>query len=126
MWLGKQVAGQKTGYSSLVDRGTVTQNQEVTGVLLEGERRELQLVSPSGYRWKPAVGQEVLVLQDGQAQQQIVGVMEDNSQITAGDVEIYASGGAKINLSGDVLSLSGKIYVNGESLEDYIRRISGT
>ena len=61
MWLSgqhKRPAEQSEGQT-----GIVTMSGGETAVLMDSERRGLQVYSPAGYRWTPRVGQRVLVIQ---------------------------------------------------------------
>lgn len=42
--------------------GIVTMGEGETAVLLESERRGLEVYAPAGYRWTPQVDQRVLVI----------------------------------------------------------------
>lgn len=123
MWMGERSAGVRQSYESSVDRGVVTQNQETTGVYLEGERREISVYAPGGYAWVPSIGQEVLVLKESLGEQQVVATPAKVAGLSAGDVAIYTEGGGKIVLSGNRVAISGTVEINGQSLEDYIRQV---
>lgn len=127
MWTGKRSAGTKECYEPWVERGVVTQNQGVTGVYLDGERRSLLMVSPGGYRWMPQLGEEVLVLKEnqGDGSQHIVGACSGQG-LDPGDVEISSGGSAGIRLSGEELTLSGVLKYEGMTLEEYIKKVVGT
>lgn len=124
MWIGQRSAGAKEIYEPWVEHGEVTQNGGVTGVYLEGERRSLQVASAGGYRWKPSVGDDVLVLKEnlGDGTQHILGVCDVAlGDLSPGDVEISSGASAKVRLSGDKVTVTGALYYQGQSLEEYIR-----
>ena len=61
MWLsGQQKRPTDSGEGQT---GIVTMDGGETAVLLDCERRGLQVYSPGGYTWTPKVGQRVLVIQ---------------------------------------------------------------
>jgi hypothetical protein len=79
-------------------------------VLLDSERRGLEVYGPAGYRWAPRVGQRVLVLQGKGEIPCVVGVRqgEDDPQSVA--------------IQAERVDLRGQVYVNGVALEEYIAR----
>lgn len=130
MWLSgqqKQPADPGEGQT-----GIITMSNGELAVMLDCERRGVQLYGPAGYRWTPKVGQRVLVIQGKGEVPCVVGLRQDG---TAPDrVDIQASrlnaGGNLVNISGrnvtlgaDRIDLNGQVYVNGEKLEDLIYRI---
>ncbi len=131
MWLSGQQ--KRPADSGEGQTGVVTMDGGEMAVLLDCERRGLQVYSPGGYTWTPKVGQRVLVIQ-GQGEIPCVvgtrqgGDMPDRVAIKArqtvvqGDaVSIAAENGAVVK-GGDV-RLEGLVYVNGETLEELIARI---
>ena len=108
------------------DVGEVTLEEEPLGVYLEGERRWAGIYSPGGYRWRPAQGEQVLVLKAGAEREQpcIVGRHQDG-ELEPGEVEISSgTGKSVICLCGDgELALNGWVTVNGIGLEELIASI---
>ena len=60
MWLSRQQKQEPVQPPG--GTGEVTLSGDVLAVELESERRRLEVYGPGGLRWKPAVGQKVLVL----------------------------------------------------------------
>ncbi len=127
MWLSRQQ--KKAGQEGPIDTGQVTLSDGGVAVELDSERRGLVVYAPGGYRWRPAVGQKVLVLKTGEGHC-VMGTPVDG-EIPAGEVELSAPGGAQIILKTDGRALlsrdvevGGKLTVAGEELEEKIRRIS--
>lgn len=131
MWLSgqqKQPADPGEGQT-----GIVTMSGGELAVMLDCERRGLQLYGPAGYRWTPRVGQRVLVIQGKGEVPCVVGTRQDGTvpekvdiragQLTAGGAAVLISGGSGVTLSGPRIDLNGEVYVNGERLEDLIYRI---
>ncbi|MDE7171208.1 MAG: hypothetical protein K2O11_04940 [Oscillospiraceae bacterium] len=130
MWLSgqqKRPADESEGQT-----GIVTMSGGETAVLLDRERRGLQLYSPGGYTWTPEVGQRVLVIQGrgeipcvvGALQGSIpdqVGIRAKELTLAGETVRVSAQEGAAV--SGERIDLNGQVYVKGETLEDLIRRI---
>ena len=61
MWLSRQGRGNGNAETS-AELGTVTLAGARPSVYLSGERRDLPLMGPGGYLWRPAPGQRVLVI----------------------------------------------------------------
>ena len=61
MWLSGQ--HKRPAESGEGQTGIVTISGGETAVLLDRERRGLEVYSPAGYFWTPRVGQRVLVIQ---------------------------------------------------------------
>lgn len=131
MWLSgqqKQPADPGEGQT-----GIVTMSGGELAVMLDCERRGLQIYGPAGYRWTPRVGQRVLVIQGKGEVPCVVGMRQDGTvpekvdiragQLTAGGAAVLISGRSGVTLSGPRIDLNGEVYVNGERLEDLIYRI---
>lgn len=131
MWLSgqhKRPADQSEGQT-----GIVTMSGGETAVLLDSERRGLQVYSPAGYRWTPKVGQRVLVIQGRGEIPCVVGARQDgdvpgavtveagNLSLRGESVSVAAQAGAV--LQGGRVDVNGTVYVNGEKLETLIARI---
>lgn len=126
MWTGQRSAGNRERYDPAVESGTVTQNQEVNGVYLDGERRQMAVASLGGYRWQPTIGEKVLVLKEnqGDGSQFIVAVCDQGGEdLSAGEVEISSTGTAKLSLKGDKLELSGELWYENQTFEDYLKAL---
>ena len=112
--------------------GIVTMSGGETAVLLDRERRGLEVYAPGGYHWTPQVGQRVLVIKGPGEIPGIVGVrggggrpgnvrIEANALNLAGErVAIQASEGA---IEAENVHLDGQVYVKEEKLEKLIERI---
>lgn len=130
MWLSgqqKRPADEGEGQT-----GIVTMSGSETAVMLDRERRGLDIYSPAGYHWTPRVGQRVLVIQGrgeipcvvGALQGGVpdrVGIQAKSLALSGQTVSVAAQRGVVIQ--GDRIDLNGRVYVNGEPLEYLIRRI---
>ena len=99
MWLSGQ--HKRPAESGEGQTGIVTMSGEETAVLLDSERRGVQVYAPAGYRWAPMVGQQMA--------------------IQGGTVEMKAGGEAVIQAG--KLELTADVSVKGEALEEMIARI---
>ena len=131
MWMSgqhKRPAEQGEGQT-----GIVTMSGGETAVLLDSERRGLQVYSPAGYYWTPKVGQRVLVIQGRGEIPCVVGARQDGGTPDKVDIQarrlalegtwVDISGRKGAGLQGERVSLDGEVYVNGEKLEELIARI---
>ena len=131
MWLSGQ--HKRPAESGEGQTGIVTISGGETAVLLDRERRGLEVYSPAGYFWTPRVGQRVLVIQgdgevpcivgvrQGTAQPDSVGISADSVSVGGQSVSIQAAGSAAVG--GQSVELQGQVFVNGETLESLIARI---
>lgn len=131
MWLSGQQ--KRPADSGEGQTGIVTMSGGETAVLLECERRGVQVYAPAGYRWTPRVGQRVLVIrgqgeipcvvaarQDGDVPDRVT--VEARNMAVQGDaVNVTARDDAVVG--GENVRLRGQVYVNTETLEELIRRI---
>ena len=125
MWLGRyQRRPNQEGEGQV---GKVTIGGEQVAVLLDSERRGMEVYAPGGYRWTPRVDQKALVIQGRGEIPCVVGVRQDQAapdQVTVESEDsslALTSEGAE--LTGERIDLMGQVYVNGEKLEELIARI---
>ena len=104
--------------------GTVTLGGDPAGVSLGGERRWLTVYGPGGYSWRPTVGDKVLVLKAGAEGESpcILGTTQGEEELKPGEVRL-AGCGSSIHLGEDGVSLTGQVYINGQTLEELIAAI---
>lgn len=125
MWIsgrGRAAAAERTAAL-----GTVTLDQELVGVYADGERRELPVFGPGGYRWRPMVGEQALVLKTGNEGELpcVAGVRSEHGRLGPGEIEVSA-GAASVRLSPDgTVTLRGKVKINDVTLEEFCRANSG-
>lgn len=103
--------------------GQATLSGDPAGVYLDAERRALAVFAPGGYVWRPAVGEEVLVLKQEGENSCVVGV-RCGGDLAPGEVLIHAGQGeAAIKLSTDgTVNLMGQVLINGVPLEDMLNK----
>jgi hypothetical protein len=126
MWLGKQQKRAcQTGEGQV---GKVTIGGDQAAVLLDSERRGLEVYAPGGYHWTPRAGQKVLVIQGQGEVPCVVGLRQGETPPET--VTIEADGGGKLRLdgknsalAGEKIVLDGTVYVKSETLEALIERI---
>ena len=114
--------------------GIVTVGGGDAAVLLDSERRGLEVYAPAGYRWTPEVNQRVLVIQGQGEIPCVVGVRQDSAQprsvgISAKAVDVSGQNvsvqaGSSAVVAGQSVELRGQVLVNGTPLEDLIARIA--
>lgn len=128
MWLsGRGAARVDSGRQALL--GTATLEGDRAGAYADGERRDLAVFGPGGLRWRPAAGQEVLVLKTGEDGEQgcIAGALVDTGGLAPGAVALSAGDGAAgIRLDqGGTVAITGAVTINGMPLEEVIRALVG-
>lgn len=113
--------------------GIVTVGGGEPAVLLDRERRGLEVYAPGGYHWTPQAGQRALVIQGQGEVPCVVGVRQDGDtqesvdigaesvKISGQSVDIEAAG--MTTVKGDEVDLRGDVLINGEPLPEYIARI---
>lgn len=122
MWLSEE-RNRKTAVEAVAEWGPVTIS-EPAAVYLAGERRQVPVCCPGGYTWRPSVGDDVLVLKAGKQAEQpyILGKTQgEDDGLQPGQIRI---GGIDCSiLWSDKLELAGDVSINGEGLEEMIRRV---
>lgn len=125
MWLSQR-RSEARRQETTAETGPVTLGGDPAGVYLSGERRGLPVFSPGGYQWRPAAGQEVLVLKAGADGESpcVVGVRQAGTP-QPGEVYLFSQDQASaVRLSpGGSLCLTGQVSVNGEGLEALVGRL---
>ena len=117
MWLsGQQKRPADRGEGQT---GIVTVGGGETAVMLDSERRGLEVYAPAGYRWTPEIDQRVLVIQGQGEIPCIVGVRQDSAQPQS--VGISAK---TVSVSGGTVDLQGQVLINGVPLETVITQIA--
>ena len=146
MWLsGQQKRPADRGEGQT---GIVTVGGDEAAVLLDSERRKLEVYAPAGYHWTPEADQRVLVIQGPGEIPCIVGVRQNGEQpgsvdicadavgVSGQDVSVQAGEnavvtGQSVNLkaegsavvAGKSVDLRGKVLINGTSLETVVAQI---
>ena len=113
--------------------GIVTVGGGETAVMLDSERRGLEVYAPAGYRWTPEVDQRVLVIQGPGEIPCILGVRQDSERpesveicakamnVSGQDVTVRAEENAVV--AGQSVDLQGEVLINGIPLEIVIAQI---
>ena len=131
MWLSGQQ--KRPADSGEGQTGIVTMSCGEMAVMMDCERRGVQVYAPAGYRWTPKVGQRVLVIQGQGEIPCVVGARQDGDvpdqvAVTArqttvqGDI-VRVAAGEDVVVEGENVRLMGQVYVGDETLEEMIRRI---
>lgn len=123
MWISGQCKKEQ-GMRHNARVGVVTAQGERIGVYTDGQMRLLPVAAPGGYRWRPANGQQVLVLKTG-ADAESACVLAEQSEpvedLLPGEVELRGPDcGLRLNREGQV-ALRGTVLLNGVPLETVIQ-----
>ena len=121
MWLsGEREKAKMT--PAPAEQGVVTLAHGELAVYLDGERRRVSLYAPGGLAWRPRVGERVLILKGGQEGEELFLLGKECLPPEPGQTRL-GSGTGSI-LCGDGVEITGELLVNGEPLENMIRRIA--
>ena len=113
--------------------GIVTLGGGGPAVMLDSERRGLEVYAPAGYRWTPEVDQRVLVIQgqgeipcivgvrQGGARPQSVDISAKAVSVSGQDISVQAEGGAAVAGQFVDLRAEGDAAVAGRSVELWAR-----
>ena len=109
MWLSEQFAAAPAAEAPGL--GEVTVGAQRAAVMTSGhEKRLLPVISPGGFAWTPAPGEQVLVQGEW-----VTGRVQDRAP-EPGEVLLYA-GQSAIRLCPDgTIRITGQVLLNGETL----------
>ena len=124
MWTSKP-APRLPSEEPWADTGTVTLGGDPAAVSLGGERRQVPVYAPGGYQWRPAAGDQVLVLKAGAQRESpcVAGVCCQSGALSPGEVRI-SSGSGQISLRDSRVEVQGQLWVNAETLEALVERLA--
>lgn len=116
MWMASQ-QGRELLAEPAAELGEVTLSGAAPGVALAGERRNVTVCAPGGYRWAPARGDTVLVIKCGAEQTPCVAGAVQDSDLEPGEICLSAAQGAEIRLTpAGEIRLTGRVTVNGQEV----------
>lgn len=130
MWLSGQ--HKRPAESGEGQTGIVTISGGETAVLLDRERRGLEVYSPAGYFWTPRVGQRVLVIQGRGEVPCVVGARQDGGVPDRVDIRgrSAALSGETVTIEAETAAVQGgevdlksEVFVQGMPLREYIAAI---
>ncbi|MCI8917120.1 MAG: hypothetical protein HFF26_10745 [Oscillospiraceae bacterium] len=130
MWLSGQ--HKRPAESGEGQTGIVTISGGETAVLLDRERRGLEVYSPAGYFWTPRVGQRVLVIQGRGEIPCVVGARQDGGVPDRVDIRgrSAALSGETVTIEAETAAVQGgevdlksEVFVQGMPLREYIAAI---
>lgn len=114
MWISEQ-GKRRSDARAETQVGETTVSDGVLAVRTEGEERELTLYAPGGYRWRPEVGDQVLVLKAGPYGEEkcVAGTRCESGGLAPGEIELRC-GSCAILLGRDgTIHMTGTVLVNG-------------
>ena len=113
MWLSQKIAGERSQATAL-QRGVITVGGSAPAALTDYEERNLSVLSPGGYFWRPAAREQVLLCREDGC---VLGRIQPPSDLKKGEIRI-TTGAASISLlpTGEIY-LTGDIFLNGEKWE---------
>lgn len=115
MWLSEQMKFGGEFVPAAAEVGQVSLGGASLAVVTQGERRELALALPGGFKWRPKLGQQVLVLKSAEGESIVIGTIPtEKDSLQPGELEIKGTG-SSIKLSGGRIVIDGELVINGES-----------
>lgn len=126
MWLAEKAASGG-GAAETAEIGVVTIGGDRPSVMLGGEKRNVELLVFPGMSWKPAAGEQVLVLRAGE-EYFVCGTpgAEGGNGLAAGELRLKSRGASVtvknsggIELRGDV-NVVGRLLVNGVDIQNLL------
>lgn len=115
MWLSEKAALGARESAPDSEIGVVTAGGQSPSVMLGGENRRLEIVSPGGIYWAPARGEQVVVTRCGD-ELFVTGALGAAPEMSAGQL-CLKSGAASLRLSPDgKIELRGTVNVAGTLL----------
>ena len=114
MWISQRIAKRRDGTKDPADIAEVTIGGAAAAAYSDCESRNLGLVSPGGFFWRPSAGQKVLVFSCG-GERVVAGALQEGTPSGMENGEIYLqSGGASIWLKNDgQIVISGDVDIDG-------------
>ena len=121
MWLSEQMKFGGERPAAAAETGQVSMGGASIAVVTQGERRGLSLALPGGFRWRPALGQRVLVLHSEDGEEIVAGVLTDTGAgLENGELEIQGEKCSirldrrgRITISGQQVCLTGGVEISG-------------
>lgn len=110
MWLSEKTARADAERERPARIAKITIGGDRAAAVDGGESRGLAVSSVGGYEWKPAAGQNALILSCADGTNLVAGVVRETEggELDSGEVRI-SSGGASVTLKND-----GRILVDGD------------
>ena len=114
MWLSERAASGG-GTAEAAEIGVVTIGGDKPSVMLDGERRDVELLVFPGLSWKPAAGQQVLVLRAGE-EYFVCGApgTEGGEGLAAGELRLKSRGASVTVKNSGEIELRGSVNVVGD------------
>lgn len=118
MWLSEKAALGSREAEPSAEVGMVTAGGTRPSVMLGGEKRKLEIVSPGGVFWAPVQGEQVMVARCGD-EEFVSGALRASPELAPGEVCVKSGSGCvrvhadgKIELEGTV-NVVGALLING-------------
>ena len=128
MWISEKLREGAGNGAAVADLGITTIGGEHMGAFTRGEVRNLDVCTPKGMIWRPSNGDQVLVVKGGPDGEEgfVVGVKDlSGRRVAEGELYLYG-GGTSIHLRNDgVVSITGRLMINGEEYQPHAAKEGG-
>ena len=116
MWISKKMSEASHRGEPYAGLGQITIGGEETGVMTESEQRNIPVISPGGFVWRPKTGQDVLIIQTDDGGKFITGALYqgDGEALQDGEAAIYSEGASIIMRNNGLISISGNLNLEGK------------
>ena len=115
MWLSERAANGGTHRGASARVGKVTLGGANASVLLSGESRELQLLTPGGIYWQPEADTQVMVLETDDGERFILGEAAAGRNLNDGELVLHC-GETVLKLGRDGVRITGRLFLNGTEI----------
>ena len=133
MWLSERAAKNSIERPTHADTGKATSVGEGVNVFSQLEYRNVPIVTPGGFLWRPAVGEELTVIKCGPGEMPcVIGKSGSSGNIESGEVMLFSKGAVlKLKNNGDIeitgnIKLKGNLTVSGDLSVDGETTMNGT
>ena len=121
MWLSRQLRRTRDEASlPAADIGVTTVCGNSSAVLARGEVRDLPVIGPGGFAWKPENGAATLLIRGGTGGEDcgVAGVEDRASKdVLPGEILIHSQAATiRLTNSGEI-HLDGKLFINGQEYQ---------
>lgn len=128
MWLSENAAQKARKSGSDSEIGVVTVGGQSPSVMIEGEKRGLEIVSPGGIYWAPGRDEQVVVTRCGE-ELFVTGSLSPAPALSAGELCLKSGeAGIRLRPNGEIelygtVNVKGMLLLNGVDIRSMFRLV---